>query len=68
VSPAKRRKPSDFQRAADGSMTLIEHLRELRSRLFKACLALVLITMKNIVNCDKYCELQKIYKCESTNL
>jgi len=29
---------------------------------------LVLITMKNIVNCDKYCELQKIYKCESTNL
>jgi hypothetical protein len=29
---------------------------------------LVLITMKNIVNCDKYCELQQIYKCESTNL
>jgi sec-independent protein translocase protein TatC len=41
VSPAKRRKPSDFQRAADGSMTLIEHLRELRSRLFKACLAIL---------------------------
>jgi len=29
---------------------------------------LVLITIKNIVNCDKYCELQKIYKCESINL
>jgi sec-independent protein translocase protein TatC len=41
VSPAKRRKPSDFQRAADGSMTLIEHLRELRSRLMKACLAIL---------------------------
>jgi sec-independent protein translocase protein TatC len=41
VSPAKRRRPSDFQRAADGSMTLIEHLRELRSRLMKACLAIL---------------------------
>jgi sec-independent protein translocase protein TatC len=42
VSPAKRRKPTEFQRAADGSMTLVEHLRELRSRLFKACLAIAL--------------------------
>jgi sec-independent protein translocase protein TatC len=33
--------PSQFQRAADGSMTLMEHLRELRNRLFKACLGLV---------------------------
>jgi sec-independent protein translocase protein TatC len=41
VSPAKRRKPSDFQRAAEGSMTLIEHIRELRSRLLKACLAIL---------------------------
>ena len=41
MSPAKRRKPSDFQRAADGSMTLIEHLRELRTRLMKACLAIL---------------------------
>jgi sec-independent protein translocase protein TatC len=41
VSPAKRRRPSDFQRAADGSMTLIEHIRELRSRLLKACIAIV---------------------------
>lgn len=37
----RRRGPSQFQRAADGSMTLIEHFRELRSRLFKASLALV---------------------------
>jgi sec-independent protein translocase protein TatC len=36
-----RRGPSKFQRAADGSMSLIEHLMELRSRLFKASLAIV---------------------------
>lgn len=37
----KRRGPSSFQRAADGSMTLIEHLQELRMRLFRASLAVV---------------------------
>jgi sec-independent protein translocase protein TatC len=37
----KRRGPSNFQRAADGSMTLIEHFRELRSRLFKASLGIL---------------------------
>ena len=41
---AKRRRPSNFQRAAEGSMTLIEHLRELRSRLFKASVAIVAAT------------------------
>jgi sec-independent protein translocase protein TatC len=34
-----RHGPSQFARAADGSMTLIEHLMELRSRLFRATLA-----------------------------
>lgn len=34
-----RRGPSRFQRAADGSMSLIEHFLELRTRLFKASLA-----------------------------
>jgi sec-independent protein translocase protein TatC len=34
-----RRGPSQFARASDGSMSLIEHLLELRSRLFKASLA-----------------------------
>jgi sec-independent protein translocase protein TatC len=34
------RRPSNFQRAADGSMTLIEHIRELRTRLFRACIAI----------------------------
>jgi sec-independent protein translocase protein TatC len=36
-----RRGPSQFQRASDGSMTLIEHFLELRSRLFRATLAIV---------------------------
>ncbi|MBX6354250.1 MAG: twin-arginine translocase subunit TatC [Micromonosporaceae bacterium] len=35
----RRRGPSQFQRAAEGSMTLMEHIQELRSRLFKASLA-----------------------------
>ncbi|GAA2525501.1 twin-arginine translocase subunit TatC [Pilimelia columellifera] len=38
----RRRKPVGFARAADGSMTLIEHLRELRNRLFKSAVAIVL--------------------------
>ncbi len=37
----KKRGPSDFERAADGSMTLMEHIRELRNRLFRASLAIV---------------------------
>jgi sec-independent protein translocase protein TatC len=37
----RRRGPSQFERAADGSMTLLEHLQELRSRLFKASLAVL---------------------------
>ncbi|PZG07249.1 twin-arginine translocase subunit TatC [Micromonospora craterilacus] len=37
----RKRGPTNFDRAADGSMTLIEHVRELRNRLFRASLALV---------------------------
>ncbi|MFD2765102.1 twin-arginine translocase subunit TatC [Micromonospora eburnea] len=37
----KKRGPSNFERAADGSMTLMEHIRELRNRLFRASLAIV---------------------------
>ncbi|WNM39533.1 twin-arginine translocase subunit TatC [Micromonospora halotolerans] len=37
----KKRGPSTFERAADGSMTLIEHFRELRNRLFRASLAIL---------------------------
>jgi sec-independent protein translocase protein TatC len=41
VTPAKQRQPSSSQRADDGSMTLIEHIRELRTRLLKACFAII---------------------------
>lgn len=37
----RRKKKSNFKRAADGSMTLMDHLRELRSRLLKASLGIV---------------------------
>ncbi|GIJ78890.1 sec-independent protein translocase protein TatC [Micromonospora phaseoli] len=37
----RKRGPTSFERAADGSMTLIEHVRELRNRLFKASLAIL---------------------------
>nr|WP_191842976.1 twin-arginine translocase subunit TatC [Catellatospora chokoriensis] len=40
-NPLARRGPSQRERAADGSMTLIEHIRELRSRLFKASLGIL---------------------------
>jgi sec-independent protein translocase protein TatC len=40
--PFRRRQRTKFERAADGSMTLMEHLRELRDRLFKACLGILL--------------------------
>jgi sec-independent protein translocase protein TatC len=35
-----RRGPTTFERAADGSMSLIEHIRELRTRLFRASLGI----------------------------
>ncbi|PWR09585.1 twin-arginine translocase subunit TatC [Micromonospora acroterricola] len=38
----RKRGPSTFERASDGSMTLIEHVRELRNRLFRASLAIML--------------------------
>ncbi len=34
-------RPSKFQQASDGSMTLIEHVRELRNRMFMASLGLI---------------------------
>src|SRR3954453_4563239 len=37
----RRQGPSKFQQASDGSMTLIEHVRELRNRLFWASLGLL---------------------------
>jgi sec-independent protein translocase protein TatC len=37
----RRQGPSKFEQAADGSMTLMEHIRELRNRLFWASLGIV---------------------------
>jgi sec-independent protein translocase protein TatC len=37
----RRQGPSKFEQAADGSMTLIEHVRELRNRLFWAALGIL---------------------------
>jgi sec-independent protein translocase protein TatC len=39
--PIRRQHKAQFERAADGSMTLLEHLRELRGRLFKASLGIL---------------------------
>jgi sec-independent protein translocase protein TatC len=39
--PVRRQQKAQFERAADGSMTLMEHLRELRGRLFKASLGVL---------------------------
>ncbi|GGN08393.1 twin-arginine translocase subunit TatC [Actinoplanes hulinensis] len=41
LSLRKNTGPSKFQQAADGSMTLIEHVRELRNRLFYASVGIV---------------------------
>jgi sec-independent protein translocase protein TatC len=38
----RRRGPTRFQQASDGSMTLLDHVRELRNRLFIASIGLVL--------------------------
>jgi sec-independent protein translocase protein TatC len=40
-NPLARQGPTQFERASDGSMTLMEHIRELRNRLFKASLGIV---------------------------
>jgi sec-independent protein translocase protein TatC len=45
VTSANGRRPSNFERAADGSMTLIEHIRELRTRMLRACIAIVIGTI-----------------------
>jgi sec-independent protein translocase protein TatC len=42
LSRRQEKEPSQFERASDGSMSLIDHVRELRSRLFIASIGLVL--------------------------
>jgi sec-independent protein translocase protein TatC len=71
IVPRRRKGPSQFERAADGSMTLMEHLRELRSRLFKGAIAVLfglivgLIFAKPVLNFlnQPYCDLHPTQKC-----
>ncbi|PGH45099.1 sec-independent protein translocase protein TatC [Micromonospora sediminicola] len=61
----RKRGPSTFERAADGSMTLMEHIRELRNRLFRASLAILvgfgfgiwLATPVRLLLSKPYCDL-----------
>ncbi|MET8277956.1 twin-arginine translocase subunit TatC [Micromonospora sp. NPDC005174] len=61
----RKRGPSEFERASDGSMTLIEHVRELRNRLFRASLAIMigfgfgiwLATPVRVLLSKPYCDL-----------
>lgn len=63
----RRKKKSKFQAAADGSMTLMEHLRDLRSRLLKACLGVLVGLMAGLTVAEQvlefltapYCDFQK---------
>ncbi|HWS32851.1 MAG TPA: twin-arginine translocase subunit TatC [Actinoplanes sp.] len=41
LSLRKKKGPTKFEQAADGSMTLIEHVRELRNRLFIASIGVI---------------------------
>jgi len=72
VFSLRRRGPSQFERAADGSMTLIEHLRELRTRLFKASLGVVIgligglffaRPVQNFIN-EPYCDFKGDAICQ----
>src|ERR1043165_505359 len=68
----RRKGPSQFERAADGSMTLMEHLRELRGRLFKGSLGVLGGLIIGLVVADPvlkfltrpYCDLRPGQKCE----
>ncbi len=39
--PGRNKGPSKFEQAANGEMTLLEHVRELRNRLFKASVSIL---------------------------
>ncbi|MEU4422314.1 twin-arginine translocase subunit TatC [Actinoplanes sp. NPDC024001] len=59
--------PTKFQQAADGSMTLIEHVRELRNRLFLASLGLVGGLIVGFILADATFELLKEPYCSLPN-
>ena len=65
---AQGKRVTQFQRASDGSMTLFEHLRELRGRLFKASLGVAAGTIIGFVVAHRvinfliapYCDFQAV--------
>jgi sec-independent protein translocase protein TatC len=61
-----RRRRDDFERAADGSMPLIEHLRELRSRLFKGSLGILLGMIVGFVLVKRVLDLLEKPYCKIT--
>jgi len=66
---SRQPKPSKFQQASDGSMTLIDHVRELRSRLFIASLGLVVgLIIGFIVSNDVFTFLKQPYCSLPTSL
>ncbi len=68
---ARRRGKGRFQRAADGSMTLMEHLNELRMRLFRASLGVLVGLIAGVFFAERalavltkpYCDLHPTEKC-----
>jgi sec-independent protein translocase protein TatC len=71
----REKQPSNFARAADGSMSLLEHLRELRTRLFRASIAIVLglivgyLIHNRILSIlqDPYCHLSEKLQRQANN-
>lgn len=59
----RKRGPNTFKRAADGSMTLIEHVHELRNRLFWASLAVLAGLIVGFFLADPVFELLKQPYC-----
>src|SRR4051794_18421689 len=64
--PLRRRRRDDFERASDGSMPLIEHLRELRSRLFKGSLGILLGMIVGFVLVKRILGILEVPYCKIT--
>lgn len=63
LSLRKKKGPSKFQQASDGSMTLIEHVRELRNRLFFASLGIVAGLIVGFILSDRVFDLLSAPYC-----
>lgn len=64
----RKRGPSSFQRAADGSMTLMEHVRELRTRLFRASLGILAGLIVGLVVASRVQDFINAPYCDFKNL